>query len=252
MQAVFPPKLQPRNTRPLWQDLLVAGMALALILASTAILPPHPAQAQSRPRQKKPGRMEEAPRRVVLVFPPDVANTETSDDGFNPEQLTDIVVDVIQSRLKSVGGYRTVYYSRGLPTIRRAVIEGTITTAEADRPFAPDEKVRRLAQLTGHDLVLVSSIDDYQYDPEKNQVTLVMSARLIDFAPEKKAIRAVGESMTGPEAPKGKKQLEVALEAARTLTEKMINELLRPAKPASEQKPQEPSGQTPQDPPGGR
>ncbi|MCS6777943.1 MAG: hypothetical protein RMJ43_13610 [Chloroherpetonaceae bacterium] len=245
MRAVFPPNLQPRNAGLLGRGLLAIGVVLTLVLAGAVALPSHPAHAQGKSRQKKSGKAEEAPRRVVLVFPPDVANAETSDDGFNPEQLTDIVVDVIQSRLKSVGGYRTVYYSRGLPTIRRAVIEGTLTTAEADRPFSPDEKVRKLAQLAGHDLVLVSSIDDYQYDPEKNQVTLVMSARLIDFAPEKKAIRAVGESITGPEAPKGKKQLEVALEAARALTEKMINELLRPAKPASEQKPQEPSEQKP-------
>lgn len=190
--------------------------------------------AQGKGKQgKKPTPVVEAPKRVVVVFPPDVTASTPGEDKFSPDQLTDIVVDVIQSRLKTAGNYRTIFYSRSLPTVKRAINEQTLTAADADKPFSVDDKVKKLALLAGYDMVIVSSIDDYQYNADKNQVSLVMSARLIDFAGGSKVVRAAGESVTSAEAPKTKKQLDVALETARSLTETLVNQLLRTSKPAS-------------------
>lgn len=213
--------------------IVAVGAALSLSLTLGAVQSSgaqgKDAEKQKNSKKSKNDKSVETPKRLVLVFPPDISSDSTA------EQLTDIITDVIKSRLSVSGAYRSVLYSRSLPTVKRAVNEQTLSAADASAPFAQDEKVRKLAQLTGHDMVIVSSIDDYQYDEAKNQVSLVMSARLLDFTGgNKKVVATAGESLTSAEAPKSKKQIDVALDTARTLTETLMAQLLKPAKPAPE------------------
>lgn len=243
-----PPQSPSGRSRGLsLRRLALAGMAAAFSISLLGAFA-STGEAQYKPdnkakTNKKSNRSanaeEEKPKRVVLVFPPDAtapASTEASGpDTFKPEQLADIVVEVIQGRLRTSGDYRSIYYSRSLPTIKRAVNEQTLSAADASRPFAQDEKVKRLADLSGQDMVIVTSIDDYQYDADKNQVSLVMSARLLDFkGGVKKVVATAGESLTGPEAPRTKKEVDVAVDTARRLTETLMAQLLRPAKPAGQ------------------
>lgn len=224
------------------------SVALAALLV-TGFVRPAAAQSDSKDakktkQDKKPPKsktdksskntVDVASLRKVLVFPAD------SKGGLS-DQLLDIISEVEQGRLGTTGKYRSIYYVSSLPTVKRAVNEQTLSLADATPPFDSDAKVKRVAQIAGYDLVLVTSVDDYQYDADKQQVSLVMSARLIDYSGDKPVIRSVGESAnTAEKAVKDEKDASgkaapATIQLARDLTERLMNELLKP-KAAAEKK----------------
>jgi hypothetical protein len=164
-----------------------------------------------------------ASKQVVLIFPADTAL-----DGTAP-MLADMIKDVQVSKLETSGKYSTVRFRRSLPSVRRASTDGTLGSTDVGKPYdASDEKVKRLAQLTGYPVTLVTTINDYQYDAAKNTVSLVMTMKMVDFSKEKPVVKSAGDSYTSPEAAKSKKELDVAQDAVRTLSEKMMADLLAP------------------------
>ncbi len=176
------------------------------------------------------------PPRVAVIFPVD---TSAGADAAAPaaagssakDQLGDILTDVAQSRLTASGRFHSVLFRRSLPTVRRALNENSLSAAEVDKPTGTDLRVRKLTTLAGYDLALVMSIDSYEYDTDKNQVSIVMSARLIDLAGKP---RGAGINGTSPaKAPEGAKEIDLASKLARDLAEQMMTSLLAPPKTAA-------------------
>ena len=170
-------------------------------------------------KQSNKGK-EIAPQKIVLVFPTDAADSISS-------QLSDAVTDTVQGRLSASGNYQTVYFLKSLPTIKRALNDSTITPIDASKPFAEkEEKVKTLASLSGYPLSIVSSIDSYTYDKEKNQVGIILSVRLVDFSGEKPVV--IGAAATSDESPAGgnAKEVTIATQLARKLAEKVMTQIL--------------------------
>jgi hypothetical protein len=166
------------------------------------------------------------PKRVVLVYPADTK-------GGVSDELIDVIAGVEQGRMAVSGQYRTVYFLTSIPTVKRALAEQSLSAQDTRSPFE-GTKLRHLADVTGYDMALVTSIDDYQWNADKKQVSLVMSAQLIDLSGTQPKIRSVGESLSSPAtAPKGATESALAEQAARDLTEKLMTSLLSTPKPAA-------------------
>ena len=176
---------------------------------------------ESRPNkdQKKDGPMVQ----TVLVFPPD-----TPSPAGIADQLTDTVTRVVQRRLDASKKNHSVYFLRSLPTVRRAVSDGAITTLDTDSPFNL-VKVKRLSQLTGYATVFTTDINGYSFDADKHQATLSITLSLIDYSGSKPITRSAGEQMVSSDKEaKSATEITVAMDVARDLTEKLMTELFKP------------------------
>jgi hypothetical protein len=202
-----------------------AVRGLTIVLAACLILGwALPAVAQTKSSDKGAKGQKAAPR-AVLVFPTDTK-------GGTSDQIVDMITDVVQGRLAASDRYHSVYFLSSLPTIRRALTEATLSQTDVKNPFDNDTKVKKVARIAGYDMALVTSIDDYQYDAAKNQVSMVMSARLVDVAGGNP--RAAAESGTSSlPAPKSATELTLAEKVSRDLTEKLMTALLGTPKPSS-------------------
>ena len=163
-----------------------------------------------------------APSRIVLVFPTDSADA-------NSGQLSDAVTDVEQGRLSASGAYQTVYFLRSIPTIKRALNEG-LAPIDASKPFDKDDKIKQLCQITGYNLAILSNVDSYAYDKDKNQVGFILTISLIDYSGEKPV--KIGSVVSQGDSPAGgnAKETDLANALARTLTEKIMSQILQPKK----------------------
>lgn len=219
---------------------LLAGASLSSVSAQTGTIyqPPSNKPTQNAPKTTKKSdkmsgqkmtsgtsrtKMTVLPTRTILVFPPDTR-------GGVSDQLSDIITDVEQSRIAVSNNYQSLYFIRSLPTIRRALNEASLSTADVSHPFDSDAKLKRVAQNAGYDMVLVSSIDDYSYDAAKNQVSMTISARLIDFSGAKAVVRAAAESGKSPDGTGNIPEVKLALPVARSISEKLITDLLTSAR----------------------
>ncbi len=178
-------------------------------------------------KKTPPAKTTAAPPRSVLVFPTDTK-------GGVSNQVADDVVSVEKSRLSLSKTYSPIEFLPSIPTVKLALTEQTLTLAEVKKPFDSDAKLKKLAGVTGYDLVLVSSIDDYEYDATKNQVSVVMSARLIDYSGAKSVVRSAAQSATSPAAAGNTPELKIATELVRGLMDKLMTSIITP-KPTTKQ-----------------
>ena len=130
-------------------------------------------------------------RKVVLVFPSDTK-------GGVSDELVDTISEVEKSRLQAAGGYRSVYFLPSLAVIRRALTEQTLNAQDVRSPYDNENKLKKLVQLTGYNMVLVSSVEDYQFDADSKVVNLVMSARLVDYSTETPTVRSAARGSVVP------------------------------------------------------
>ena len=170
-------------------------------------------------KEKKSNKPVEVRR--VLMFPPDLPSPAGISD-----QLTDDILRVVQRRLEATGNYYATPFLRSLPTVKRAVNEGTLTAGDTDRPFNI-VKIKRLAQIGGYSMVFWPSVTSYAYDADKHQVTLGLSLSLYDYAGEKPIVRTAAEDLTVT-GDASKTEVALALNTARDLTEKLMTELFKP------------------------
>lgn len=228
-----------RSTARILSGCAVAAMAAAIGIASLPAGAQTPAQAASggggkraeRPagktiKQTTPGKKRGAkdtmmmmPSRTVLVFP-------TDGKGGISDQLSDVVTDTVRSRIAASGKYQTVYFLRSLPTVVRAINESTLTNNEVSHPFDDDAKLRKLMPQTGFDMALTTSVDSYTFDAAKNQVTLLISARLIDFRGAKPVVKAAAENASSAAAGGNAREIDLANQVAHNVAEKLITSLL--------------------------
>ncbi len=220
---------------PLLRSTLLCALSLSLVgglMSSSSARQDKKETKKSakKAEEKKPPVAKQVPSeplRIVLIFPID-----TDAEGVAPT-LSDAVVEVQQKKLEASEKYSTVKYRRTLPAIRRGFADGSLGSPDVDKPYdASDAKVKRLASLTNYPITLVTTLNDYQYDAAKNQVSLVMTMKMVDFSKDPPVVKSAGDSYISPEGAKGKKESAVAMEAARAATEKMMTDLLSPAKPA--------------------
>ncbi len=165
------------------------------------------------------------PSRVVLVFP-------TDGKGGVSDQLSDIVTETIQGRIAASGRYQSVYFLRSIPTVARALNEATLTANEVSHPFDDDTKLRKLMPNSSYDMALTTSIDSYTYDAAKNQVTLLISARLIDYRGAKPVVRAAAENGSSSSNGGNAREIVLASSVAKSITEKLMTSLLSQERPA--------------------
>lgn len=217
------------------------GLACALSVLLTSVVDLH-AEAQ---RSRRPPRRGDGPsakskvdpatvamqQRVVLVYPPDLPEAlqkEAKDTPIGPE-LSSIIFDVEKSRLESSASYRAVAFNKSLPPIRRAILENAIKGDVAAAPFDQDTKIRKFAQLTGYDLALVTTVLDYTYDATKKQVSMVLSARLVDLSGVRPVTRSNSINGSSPDnPPPGSTESSLAQETARSLAERLMSTILGP------------------------
>ncbi len=181
-----------------------------------------PKKMASPPKSADKKTMMAAPARIVVMFPPETK-------GGVSDQIADVITDVVQSRLNLSGKYRTVSFLGSSPIIRRGLTEGTLTKEDVDKPTASTVRMTKLTQLMGYDMAVAVSIIDYQYDKATNKVSMVMSAKILDYSGP--APRGTGNNGESPNKPSPKAtEYDLAAALARDLTEKMMSELLAPAK----------------------
>ena len=227
------------------QALSVAAHALTAVLAAALVSPAlaqgssTPTARNDKPVSKKvkpsgPGNASSqrgsskktmmTPSRVILVFP-------TDGKGGISDQLSDTITETIQGRIAASGRYQTVYFLRSIPTVARALNEATLTANEVSHPFDDDTKLRKLMPNSGYDMALTTSIDSYTYDSAKNEVTLLISARLIDYRGNKPVVRAAAENGSSPANGGNAREIVLATVAAKAITEKLMTTLLAQGAP---------------------
>jgi hypothetical protein len=182
-------------------------------------------QKDAKPPKKSRGPA--VPKRDILVFPTDTK-------GGPSDAVGGIITDVIKGRLEASELYQPSTFSVASPTFRRALTEQTLVAKDVKPPYDTNAKVQKLTQFAGYNIAVTASIDDYEYDAAKQQVSIVVTVTLIDFSSGKPQPRPFGDSAaTDVKAVKDQSDTGPVITVARNLTEKIMTELLKPAKPAS-------------------
>jgi hypothetical protein len=236
----FTPRPRPRVSLSFCRLVQAAACTAVFCLTSGTFTPAHAQDTPSamdktqgkkghkKSHAPKPPKMDpkkgatEAAARIIVVFPPETK-------GGVSDQIADTISEVVQSRLSLSGQYRTVYFLASAPTVRRALIESTVTKEEVDKPVAIDSRIKKLTLLSGHDMAVAVSIIDYQFDKATNKVSMVLSAKILDYtgaAPH--GTNRNGESPAKLASKATEYDLAAAL--ARDLTDKMMTDLLAPKK----------------------
>jgi hypothetical protein len=210
----------PQRRRLSGHQTAVLSLAFA-ILIGVVCTGSATAQDSSKKKSNPPVKSQDMPPRNVLVFPTDTK-------GGVSDQVADDAVNVVKSRLSLTKMYSPLEFLTSIPTVKLALSEQSLTLADVKKPFDSDPKLRKLSGITGYDLILVSSIDDYEYDAAKNQVSIVMSARLIDYAGAKAVPRSAAQSATSPADTGNTPELKIATDLVRSLMDKLMTAILTP------------------------
>jgi hypothetical protein len=210
----------PSRRRLMIHKVAVLAVACAVLVSVTS-LGSAIAQGTSKKKSDPPAKGPAMPARSVLVFPTDTK-------GGVSDQVGDDVVSVEKSRLSLSKMYSPIEFLASIPTVKLAISEQTLTQNDVKKPFDSDAKLKKLSGVTGYDLLLVSSIDDYEYDAAKNQVSVVMSARLIDYSGAKAVVRSAAQSATSPAGAGNTPELKIATDVVRSLMDKLMTAILTP------------------------
>lgn len=246
---MFPYTIASRQAR---MPRLVKTLSLSLFgtLALTlATMPMHAQFATAAPTKAKKGKsahkdngkrgrqsMVQVDKPVVLVFPPDTK-------GGPSDQLVDVILDVEKGRLIGTQKYGALTFNANLSSVRRALNEQSIASTDTTPPFDSLSKSQKLASLTGYKYVLTTSLDDYQYDADKQQITVIMTVKLVDFTGTSPRIVSIGDSASSaPKAARDANDIGPALDVTRSLTEKLMTQVLSPTRAAA---PAAPAGTPP-------
>ena len=170
--------MTPRKTA------VMAATAAALLGLGLA-LSPNAAHAQKKAPMMKGDKMmkggmaglEPLPN-SVLMFPAVVGGEGNASAA--PTAMTREVQDIISESLMrylNKGGVGVVTYNRRLPSVQRAVAEGTLKNDDADNgPGDSSAKAQRFADLVGATEYISVSVDDYKYDAKTRTATFTLNA----------------------------------------------------------------------------
>ncbi len=217
-------------TMQVWPRRESAGCAIAVALSLLLLLSSAIVGAQSGKRDRKGNRPPKSsksasvPHRGVLVFP-------TDSRSASAVPLADVVTEVVKSRFSASDRYDAISYSSAQPSVRRALNEHTLSQKDASPPYDDVAKVQKLAEYSGYDMVVTSSIDDYEYDAATHKATISLGILIIDFSAKPAVKRSFADTVMP--AMKSADDIEAATKATRELAERGMTQLLEPAKPAA-------------------
>lgn len=89
-------------------------------------------------------------------------------------QAQEIVTDAIRKYLAR-SGVSVILYDRRLPSIQRAVAEGTLRPDDVSGPGDDPRKAQRLADITGADEYITATLDNYKFDAASRTATFNLS-----------------------------------------------------------------------------
>lgn len=121
--------------------------------------------------------------RSVLLFPavaggaPEGAAATATEPPRAIREIQESVTDALRKHLARSGIMATVY-NRRLPSIQRAVAEGTLTADVANtglRDTADNARAQRLGEIIGANSFITVTIDDYRYDAATRTVSFNLS-----------------------------------------------------------------------------
>jgi len=196
-----------------------ARVAVSLAAAIAAMW--LPGRAIASPDKGGKVNLSQALKKTLLLFPFDVPSTSAA----NAAEVSSLLTDVASSRLIASGAFAVTAYFKALPNVARLHNDQQLTDTDVTPPFADDNrKPIKVGKLAGYDTVFVGSVDDYQYDQAKNQVTMTVSGRMLEVETGKvmKSVTLSGSSGTGGNA----KEDEKAIEAARASGDKLMTQLV--------------------------
>jgi hypothetical protein len=218
-----------------------AAVTLACALALTCIA----GSAFAAPEKEGKVNLSQTLKRTLLLFPVDA--TPTGATIPNAADVSMDITDVAASRLAASGQYMVSRFSRALPPVARLVNDQTLAEADVQPPFAEDKrKPTKVGKLAQYEVIFVGSVDDYQYNQQDNEVSMVVSGSLIETETGK-VIKGVTVNAAGSKGGTAKED-EKAQEVARAVGEKLMSQLLpgtaavvepttQPTKPQPEKKP---------------
>ena len=162
--------------------------------------------------------LTQALRRSILVFPVDVtgANIPAKDEVSN------LLTDVVRSRLIASDAYTVTSFHRALPPIARLHNDQQLSDTDVNSPFAEDNtKATRVARLAAYDLVFIGSVDGYNVADNAGEMTV--SGRIIEVGTGRivKSATLSAASTKNPTAV----EIDRAMEAARSAGDKLATQL---------------------------
>ena len=158
----------------------VPVIAAAALLGLGVLCPINTAHAQKNSASMaKPGMagLEPLPTSVIL-FPAAVGGEGNASVAptASSRETQDIISESLQ-RFLTKGGVGVVVYNRQLPSIQRAVAEGSLKADDAaNGPGDSSDKAKRLAEMVGATEYLTVSVDNYKFDPKTRTTTFTLNA----------------------------------------------------------------------------
>ena len=191
----------------------IAGL-LAVIFTTTWV----PQIAFGAIESGKTYQLAQAVRRSILVYPVDVTGANVP----AKEEVSNLLTDVVRSRLIASDAYTVSLFHRSLAPVARLHNDQQLSDTDINPPFAEDNaKAPRIARLAGYDLVFIGSVDSYTVADNKGEMTV--SGRILDVV-----TGAISKSVTlSASSPQSATAAEVdrVLQAARAAGERLATQL---------------------------
>ena len=162
--------------------------------------------------------LAQALRRSILVFPVDVtgANIPAKDEVSN------LLTDVVRSRLIASDAYTVTSFHRSLPPIARLHNDQQLSDTDVNSPFAEDNlKATRIARLAAYDLVFIGSVDGYNVADNAGEMTV--SGRIIEVG-SGRIVRSATLSASSEKNPTAV-EVDRVMQAARSAGDKLATQL---------------------------
>lgn len=132
--------------------------------------------AASRAQDQRTGAMPATPS--VLLYPAYVAGADDKPLAEVPagaRQAQEAATEAVRKYLAR-SGVSVVVYDRRLPSVQRAVSEGTIKAeAAAAGPRDDERNAQQLAEIVGASEYITTTVQDYKFDPATRTATFNLS-----------------------------------------------------------------------------
>lgn len=160
----------------------------------------------------------------MMVFPFDVTGVSATNTADVSSAMTDVAV----SRAVLSRAYQVTQFYKNYPPVSRAVAEQQLTSTDSVAPFSEDNrKASKIMRVVGFDYVLVGGVAEYQYDETSHTVTTTVSGRVLQSTKDAVGYKIVKSAMgTGSATKAGATEEELAVDACRAATDKLMTDLV--------------------------
>lgn len=186
-------------------------------------------EANNAPQPKVPGRggsvVSEPLPTSVLLFPVTVTGGDGAAAADTPttREVQGIVTDALRKYLTK-GGVGVVVYNSRLPSIQRAVTEGSLKNEDAAKgPGDDTRRAQRLADAVGASEFITATVENYRFDPQSRRATFNLNVFRSDASGGPlgtAAQNAVGESPNDVSA--SRQEESAAARAAEVVAEQVV------------------------------